>query len=353
MKRLSRVMFNGLTLLSLLLSIAFAGLWGRSYVKREEVWFAGRDRVEEVVISNRVNGIMGSITEWYDVEFNPSPLAYRYFSLPPRRNNLEHSWFGIQWVAHVYPGYYVAHLIIIPHAYFIILFALLPAFRLYRRIRRRAHFSSRPLPRVWLRSPRHPRPLPGVRRGAGDGVSIAIVPPIACGRLHIMKRWLRVMLNALTILSLLLSLAFAGLWGRSYVKCDLASFMCHDTLWGIGILNHRNGVMGFTREWYYRDSARLPGFRYGSEAPRSADFARSRFGIQREPGVTLWSGVSRAILIPHAYFILLFASLPALWLYRRIRRRATRLPGHCRACGYDLRATPDRCPECGAVPAGV
>ncbi len=44
---------------------------------------------------------------------------------------------------------------------------------------------------------------------------------------------------------------------------------------------------------------------------------------------------------------LLLAILPVAWLREVYRRRQLQRTGKCTACGYDLRASPGRCPECG------
>jgi len=53
------------------------------------------------------------------------------------------------------------------------------------------------------------------------------------------------------------------------------------------------------------------------------------------------------------YGLLATVSLPpivlAYFLVRPLWRRRRLGPGHCRKCGYDLRATTDRCPECGSA----
>ncbi len=72
-----------------------------------------------------------------------------------------------------------------------------------------------------------------------------------------------------------------------------------------------------------------------------------RLGFQHISGRLRDGSVAHQFSLPHYAIAMVAAFLPAMWVLRQFRSRRRRLGGLCSVCGYDLRASPERCPECG------
>jgi hypothetical protein len=111
------------------------------------------------------------------------------------------------------------------------------------------------------------------------------------------------------------------------------------------------GQLGFRTEQFTAPVAARD-WGYGPRAiPYLFDVAG--FAAGSGPYATVPGRSAGVVIVPCWAVALLTLLPPLLWCHRR--RQAKRRSGAnlCQACGYDLRATPDRCPECGAVPAAT
>jgi hypothetical protein len=59
------------------------------------------------------------------------------------------------------------------------------------------------------------------------------------------------------------------------------------------------------------------------------------------------------VFLPYWLLAILFAAAPAFWAISFAKSLRRTPAGFCPTCGYDLRATPNRCPECGMTSSGT
>lgn len=83
----------------------------------------------------------------------------------------------------------------------------------------------------------------------------------------------------------------------------------------------------------------------------------AQFGLDQYPAVARYLEVrliprnvgAWSFAIPIWLPLLLFLALPGWKSGRYMRKRIRDSRGLCPDCGYDVRASPERCPECGRV----
>ena len=196
-------------------------------------------------------------------------------------------------------------------------------------------------------------------------------------RFHYFARFFRWLRGILCRVSFLLFLATIGLWIRTYWSCDCIDAMTCRLGAESCMVRYAaacpQGHVSIRRERYYQ--------RFGLEDPVcswevydptppdgvvnsfSNSSSKSFLGFGFNPGGFFKASGSRhdrdgvvfSVQYPFWAQAAIFAVAPLLacrklWARRRESFRAAR--GLCLQCGYDLRATPERCPECG-LPAGA
>lgn len=182
----------------------------------------------------------------------------------------------------------------------------------------------------------------------------------------------RRLFSALTVLSLVLFLAMVGLCLRTRFVQDLITFTRGGTLYRVhakenGVVVAR--IVGWpSRVGLSWESAPTGAAGLGVPVLFSVLRHSSLFGdidLEQGTGAVFVPTIDSApvtvratiVVVPWSWFVLT-AVVPAAVLtsiaLRRIHvRRSRRSRGLCIVCGYDLRATNDRCPECGTTPASA
>ena len=179
----------------------------------------------------------------------------------------------------------------------------------------------------------------------------------------------RLLLNFLSLASVVLLAAAAGLWVRSYQVRDEFRWIRHDdpSVIGYRSLSTEPGVVRLRSGTYVYDGAAPPflvkcyqrnyaaGWKHRRVEPAAVAAAKGRWG----PSLPTWNQSSlrsqasalHSCQIDTPCWIPAGAAmvLPGAWWLLSVRRKARFAAGQCPRCGYDLRATPERCPECGTV----
>jgi hypothetical protein len=104
-------------------------------------------------------------------------------------------------------------------------------------------------------------------------------------------------------------------------------------------------IRNTTMEGFHHLSMQVPGFSYDM---LGENFRRWALGKDSASNRAL-SSTSWRVVIPMWAMTVLSAILPIIGLARNMQLRRRKRVGLCAKCGYDLRATPDRCPECGTI----